>query len=109
MSDVGSTLEITAPFAGTVVAITHRPGDQVRAGAAVVVLEAMKMEHELTAEIDGAVAAVDVALGQAVQEGQRLVRLRPGSGNGARQRAPARSADASSRPDLEAVRDRHAL
>jgi acetyl-CoA/propionyl-CoA carboxylase biotin carboxyl carrier protein len=45
--------ELRAPFAGTVVAVARGPGEAVSAHAAVIVLEAMKMEHELTAETDG--------------------------------------------------------
>ncbi len=48
---------MTAPFAGVVVAIPHAREEQVGAGTALVVLEAMKMEHEVLAEIDGVVAA----------------------------------------------------
>jgi len=55
MADVA----ITAPFAGTVIAIAHAASEPVRAGAAVVVLEAMKMEHEVIAESDDAGAFIE--------------------------------------------------
>ena len=52
---MAATLEhaVTAPFAGVVVAIAHARDERVGAGAALVVLEAMKMEHEVLAETDG--------------------------------------------------------
>ena len=72
-------LTITAPFSGTVIAIAHGPDEAGRAGAAVVVLEAMKMEHEVVADADGYVDRIDVAVGDTVDEGQRLAVLRPGA------------------------------
>ena len=71
-------LEITAPFAGTVIAIAHEASDPVRAGAAVVVLEAMKMEHEVIAQADGVLERVEVAVGDTVDEGQLLAVVEPG-------------------------------
>ena len=49
-------MAVTAPFAGVVVAIPYGSEEPVGAGTAVVVLEAMKMEHEVLAEADGVVA-----------------------------------------------------
>src|ERR1700754_844962 len=67
---------LVAPFTGTVVA-TPAPADaRVAAGAAVVVIEAMKMEHEVAAERAGTVTELSVAVGQTVEEAQRLATLR---------------------------------
>src|SRR5436190_17476406 len=104
-------LTVTAPFAGVVVAIPHAPEERVRAGAPVLILEAMKMEHEVLAEAGGVVRRVEVAVGQAVQEGQALLSLAPDSealaaGDGA---APASREPAGVRSDLRAVRERHAV
>lgn len=66
---------IRAPIAGKVVKVLVAPGDQVAPGAAVIVLEAMKMENELVAERGGAVTAVHKAAGQAVDTGDLLVEL----------------------------------
>src|SRR2546423_1295218 len=76
-SGVPSTpeLEVTAPFSGTVIAVARAPGEQVPPGAAVIVLEAMKMEHEVVADLGGVVRAIEVAVGDTVQEGQRLAIL----------------------------------
>jgi biotin carboxyl carrier protein len=66
---------IRAPIAGKVVKVLVAPGDQVAAGTAVLVLEAMKMENEIVAERGGAVTAVHKAAGQAVDTGDLLVEL----------------------------------
>ncbi len=121
-----------APCAGVVVELAHAPGEPVRAGVAVAVVEAMKMEHEVLAEGDGVVRRVEVAVGDTVAEGEVLVVLAPGEGgaivvpeegavlapgegealaerDGQRPGAGgARDLDAP-RADLEAVRERHAL
>ena len=67
--------ELHAPMACTVVALQAAPGQIVRAGQALLVVEAMKMEHELHAAADGRVEAVPVRVGDAVAEGDLLVRL----------------------------------
>jgi acetyl-CoA carboxylase carboxyltransferase component len=68
-------LEVSAPFAGVVVAIEQTPGASVQAGTVLVVLEAMKMEHEVLAESDGVVQRVEVAPGDAIEAGEPLVVL----------------------------------
>ena len=68
---------ITAPMPGAVVAIRVKPGDVVRAGQPVLVLEAMKMQNELAAQTGGVVAEVLVSVGAAVASGAVLVRLTP--------------------------------
>ena len=50
-------------------------GAEVAAGDVLVVLEAMKMEHALTAPRDGTVAEITVAAGQQVTEGTVMIRL----------------------------------
>ncbi|HEX7659066.1 MAG TPA: biotin carboxylase N-terminal domain-containing protein [Pseudonocardiaceae bacterium] len=69
VAHVGSLL---APMPGTVVSVGVSPGERVAQGAAVVVLEAMKMEHTVRAPADGVVSAVDVAVGQQVDTGTVL-------------------------------------
>ena len=66
---------IRAPIAGKVVKVLVAPGDQVAAGAAVIVLEAMKMENELAAERGGTVTAIHKVAGQAVDTGDLLVEI----------------------------------
>jgi biotin carboxyl carrier protein len=66
---------IRAPIAGKVVKVLVAPGDSVAAGAAIIVLEAMKMENELVSERGGTVSAVHKQAGQAVDTGDLLVEL----------------------------------
>jgi acetyl-CoA carboxylase carboxyltransferase component len=107
-----SELVVTAPFTGVVVAIEHEPGGLVNAGAALIVLEAMKMEHEVLAEAAGVLRSVEVAVGDAVQAGETLAVLVPSERAGGEAPHPNSSAaldlDAV-REDLNAVRERHAL
>ena len=64
-----------APMPGRVVAVRVRPGEAVVAGAVLVVLEAMKMEHALEAPADGVVAEVLCEVDGVVSAGQELVVL----------------------------------
>ena len=64
-----------SPMPGLVKAVHVAAGQQVKAGDRLAVLEAMKMEHSLTAARDGVVAEVLVAEGQQVEAGAALIRL----------------------------------
>ena len=66
----GSTV---APLPGAVVRVLVAPGDRVTAGQALVVLEAMKMEHGVHSTHDGTVVEVRVGGGDQVERGQVLV------------------------------------
>jgi acetyl-CoA carboxylase carboxyltransferase component len=100
---------VIAPFAGVVVAIAHSSEARVGAGTPVVVLEAMKMEHEILAGSGGVVRDLAVAVGDAVEEGQLLFTLEPGAA-GETDRSEADGVhDGGERSDLRAVRERHAL
>ncbi|MEM6824334.1 MAG: acetyl/propionyl/methylcrotonyl-CoA carboxylase subunit alpha [Pseudomonadota bacterium] len=66
-----------APMPGLVKAVSTVPGDVVSAGSALLILEAMKMEHTLSAPRDGVVAEVLAANGDQVSEGTLLVVLEP--------------------------------
>ncbi len=66
---------LVAPMPGLIVRVHAKPGDGVRAGQGLVVMEAMKMENELRATADGTVKAVLVAPGQAVEKGAVLLEL----------------------------------
>ena len=68
-----SSNALTANLAGTVVKVLVQEGQAVTAGETLLVLEAMKMETEVTAPKDGTVAQVAVTVGDAVQSGQVLV------------------------------------
>jgi acetyl-CoA carboxylase carboxyltransferase component len=75
---VGGLTDLTVPFAGTVVRVAVAPGDHVAAGAVLLVLESMKMEHVIEAGAPGTVRAVAVSEGDAVQAGEVLVRMEAG-------------------------------
>jgi 3-methylcrotonyl-CoA carboxylase alpha subunit len=60
---------------GKVVAFLAKAGDSVAKGQPVAVMEAMKMEHTLTAPRDGVVAELLYAVGDQVAEGGELLRL----------------------------------
>jgi 3-methylcrotonyl-CoA carboxylase alpha subunit len=64
---------LMAPMSGTVVEVMVKAGDKVEKGAALIVLEAMKMEHTIAAPSAGVVAAVHFAVGDRVAEGADLV------------------------------------
>jgi biotin carboxyl carrier protein len=66
---------ISAPMPGRVVRVLVSPGDAVAARQGLVIVEAMKMENELTASAAGRVAEVLVVEGQSVEAGRLLVRL----------------------------------
>jgi len=66
---------VRAPMPGLVVRIEVAEGQQVDAGAGLVVVEAMKMENELRAPRPSVVAAVHVGVGQTVEKGAPLVTL----------------------------------
>ena len=63
----------TAPMNGTVVSVAVKPGAQVEAGAVLVVMEAMKMEHSIKAPHDGNIAEVFFSEGDLVDEGSELL------------------------------------
>src|SRR5690349_4345525 len=60
---------IHAPMASTVVELRVASGEPVRAGQVLLVLDAMKMEHELHAEQDGQIDEIGVRVGEMVSEG----------------------------------------
>lgn len=64
---------VTAPMPGRVVKLLVRPGDAVRSGDGIIVVEAMKMENELKAPAAGTVKEVRVEEGKAVSGGDVLV------------------------------------
>jgi acetyl-CoA carboxylase carboxyltransferase component len=113
-------MNLLAPFAGTVVATPAATDEHVSAGDPVVVIEAMKMEHEIVAEQDGVVAELAVRVGQTVDAGQLLVVMEPASAGAAAEPASAPAAaapatpappeaDTGDREDLQLVRERHDL
>ena len=70
---------LAAPMPGLVVRLLVQPGEHVKAGQGLVVIEAMKMENELRASAPGVVRAVTVTPGSAVEKGAVLVEFDPPS------------------------------
>ena len=68
---------VTAPMPGRVVKLLVQEGDVVEKGGPVVVVEAMKMENELSADAPGRVTKIAVSEGQNVEGGATLVELGP--------------------------------
>ncbi|MBM3490503.1 MAG: ATP-grasp domain-containing protein [Alphaproteobacteria bacterium] len=67
-----------APMAGKVVELRGQAGQPVRQGDIVIVMEAMKMQHEIRAKTDGAIERFAVAAGEQVQNRQLLAVLKQG-------------------------------
>lgn len=64
--------EISAPMPGKIVEVKVSPGDAVKSGDVLLILEAMKMETRLTAEADGTVEHIHVVAGEMVEGGRVL-------------------------------------
>ncbi len=72
---------LLAPMPGTVVRTPVAVGDEVAVGQVVLVMEAMKMEHAMTAVADSVVTDLPVSVGQAVDSGQVLIILEERGGD----------------------------
>ena len=71
-----SDTSMSAPMPGVVLKILVAPGSVVAKGAPLLVLEAMKMEHQIAAARDGVVEAIHCKEGELVQPGVELVSLK---------------------------------
>jgi len=69
---------VASPMQGTVLAVTVAEGDSVRAGQVLCIVEAMKMENEVTAHWAGTVTEISVAPGTPVTTGQRICVIEAG-------------------------------
>jgi biotin carboxyl carrier protein len=66
---------VKAPLPGIINDIKVAVGDQVKNGQVLLILEAMKMENEITAEQDGVISAISVSTGDSVMEGTVLLTI----------------------------------
>ena len=71
----GAGKGVKAPLPGVVTAVKVKVGQAVKKGETVLVLEAMKMENNITAEADGTVTGICVAAGDSVMEGTVLLTI----------------------------------
>ena len=72
-ADAAAGGRLTAPMPGRIAAVLVEPGAEVARGTPLIVLEAMKMEHSITAPADGRVERVNFAAGDLVEEGAELI------------------------------------
>jgi len=70
-----SNYRVNSPIPGKVIEVRVKPGQKVTAGQVMVIIEAMKMENEITAPVHGTVREVMVDAGATVTSGQLLVIL----------------------------------
>lgn len=74
-SGSAGSVEITAPMPGKILAVKANPGQSVKKGEVVLLLEAMKMENEVVAPQDGTIASVNVNSGDMVEAGNVLATM----------------------------------
>jgi biotin carboxyl carrier protein len=71
----GALKDIKAPMPGLILDLKVKPGDEVKKGDVVLILEAMKMENIIKSPGDGVVKDVKVALKQSVEKNQVLIQF----------------------------------
>ena len=69
------SVQVKAPLQGTVMKVLVKPGDSVKKGSPVCVIEALKMENDVPAPADGVVASVNVKSGDSVKTDEVLLTL----------------------------------
>jgi acetyl-CoA carboxylase carboxyltransferase component len=99
---------VVAPLTGTVVSVVVADGATVRAGDELVLIEAMKMHHGVTAPVDGVLRSGPAGVGDVINEGDLLCWVEPAEVD-AEHPAPVITAEDldAIRPDLATVLDRH--
>ena len=68
-------VSVTAPMPGNILDVKVKAGDSVKAGDTLLILEAMKMENEISAPQDGTIASVNVRKGDVVNSGDLLITM----------------------------------
>lgn len=74
-SGAAGSITVASPMPGKILAIKANVGQAVKKGEVVMILEAMKMENEITAPEDGTIASINVAVGDSVESGDTLATL----------------------------------
>ena len=87
-----------APIQGTVVSVKVQEGDAVAANQELVIMEAMKMEHVISASVSGIVRRIDVEEGKVIQEGHPIVFVEAAD-------VEIAGTDTSEEMDLDHIRD----
>lgn len=75
VSGTTGTVKIVAPMPGTILKVNVKVGDKVSKGQVICVLEAMKMENEISASADGTIVSINVSTGATVESGALLASL----------------------------------
>ena len=101
--------DLISPILGTVFSIKVATGDEVRASDEIVIIESMKMEHPISAGVDGTIVAVHIEEGQTISEGQVVVSIAPGVVVGAQQQSSHSDDVSHERADLAAYNARRFL
>ena len=102
------TMPVVAPMQGTIISLDVAEGDTVRRGQPLLVMEAMKMQHDIAAPVGGIVRAVTIATGDTVFEGYKLLFIEE-TDDASGVAAAAREIDLDLiRPDLDEVLARQA-
>jgi acetyl-CoA carboxylase carboxyltransferase component/biotin carboxyl carrier protein len=108
LSGPNGSVGIPAPIQGTILEIQVNPGDKVAAGMPLIVMEAMKMEHQIRADRDGIINSISVSKNEIIIEGHPLVFIEEGD-VGDLNYAENDQIDLDEiRPDLQENFDRHA-
>lgn len=100
---------IQSPMQATILSLEVSAGDQIHQGATLLIMEAMKMEHVISAPYDGIVSSLQVQVGDTVAEGYGLLVLEPTEIKATRT-VEKKAVDLTHiRDDLEEVLQRHAM
>jgi acetyl/propionyl-CoA carboxylase alpha subunit/acetyl-CoA carboxylase carboxyltransferase component len=102
----GGTTALEAPLQGTIVSLEVREGDTVRAGQTLVIMESMKMEHEIKAKAGGVVRHIAVVAGDTLYQGHPLLFIEESDVEGTEAVADEDVDLDEIRPDLKEVLDR---
>ena len=102
------TVAVHAPIQGTIVSIEIAAGEPVREGQLLLVMNAMKMEHEVHARLSGVIRELTVAVGDTVYEGHPLAFLDEGQVDAGADLVTEKVDLDAIRPDLAEVHARHA-
>lgn len=100
-------MPIDAPIQGTILSLEVEPGREIQTGTALLVMEAMKMEHVISAELSGTLREFQVSEGDTVYEGHLLGLIEPGDVAGAATASEEIVDLDHIRPDLAEARARH--
>src|SRR5205823_8872582 len=109
MTGPDGSAAVASPIQGTIVAIDVAIGDEVRQGQQIAVVEAMKMEHVITAPHGGIVRGVTMAPGDVIREGYPIVFIQRAEVVGGAIDAVVGPDPDHIRDDLRESYDRHAL